>query len=1519
MTDSSIFPVFIRPELDDSSPAFAEFTRRASTASKSAAASFKADFREITSVISNALSKGVQGGRLNLDVSSLKQAQAEARLFGDALTATLRSAQLLAKETGDTSAGTRQYIIALETASRAQDENRRAIDAEIATYSRLQAAIDATSDANSRLAQSYRATFAEEARLAKLEVANSRFGASIAPAMKSRAVDNGATFSALAELARQQGEAAKKAGEMAAAEQRLARELEELRRAELGAAEGARIIEGVYQNTARAIDHVTKSAAESAAVFERVLEASSEVANRRFTAFISPAASTSALSSGAGYRELEKAARAADEYERQLAELRQQVDPLAFEQARVNKELEFAAVAFQRGDISADQFAARTQQLNTSLSRMRGGFRDTRQGMVQVGQQMQDVAISFISGQRAGTVLAQQLPQLAFAASSFGGKIGQVATTLSGPWGLALVGASFALGAFIDKLLDADDASDKARKSTLDFTNVLDYRRMAIIDFKDAVDQLTQSTRGLIDVQAIAADQLAANAQAAIAENERKLAAVEKEIARIKSFGDTRLNEVALPGLQKQRDELLGTRDQLETSAANARLALLRREVDESVDAAKGVQAQLERKIAELTLQRSESAKAETNDPILAAQRRLKLGDRYITEGEFQRQYRELERQRQTERSAEKNSSRDASLGDMIALIKQLFPGARITSTTGGDHKKNSDHYAGRAIDFVPRGGMKQYTSAEVESILEEAGVDIRRNKSGVKQFFGPGRSAEKPGDHDDHFHFAFEGKAPDPERVLQAQERAAEKLRNQIERTVESVARLRGNFDEAPRDIDRAAAAVMDLDQAIADIDRKLKAGGLTDAQREVLKATRQSAVETRDEVIPDFLRRPFTREISDQRELIDGQNMLLQGRRGEYEVLQDTLDLARLLGAESLEELGTQIQKRGITADQLEIYYQQTDELRRQSVELQLQQERQQKLLSVVDQVSDSLKNGIYDFLSGRGLSSAKTLLKDLFETQKRALTEDIFTAVFGDAFQRQKLKILGLDQVDETGKAMAKAMAQTISPIDALGKAAGRAADVLDRIAANDNGGIGGQQAVESQVEAAVAGSEIVVTAQKSVQRELNDALKTLGDKILGEKFTGQLGKVMSTVLKGAAFGEASSGILRSLGIKQSKTGAQIGGAIGNAAFGPIGGFVGGAIGGTIGGFFKKTPKGSATITGFDNDVGYSGSKKLREGVTALGNSVQGTLNNIVDALGGDFGNFAVSIGQRKKKFTVDPTGRGRTKGAGVLKFASEEEATMAAIRDAILDGAVKGIREGAQRLLRAGKDLDKQLQKAVDFQGVFQRLKEHDDPVGAALDTLDREFERLKDIFKEAGASAAEYADLERLYGIERAQAIKEASERITASLKSLYDELTVGDNGRSLRDRLSAAQAAYDPLKARVLAGDKSAYDDFASAAQSLLEIQRQFSGSQTPYFDLLDEITRITKERIDAESNIASIAENRDTPFGPSGKATNAANDNAAVVGAIGETNDILRNIGRMLATGTGGQGGRLFATEPFL
>ncbi|MDO2038598.1 hypothetical protein Q2411_24425, partial [Escherichia coli] len=84
------------------------------------------------------------------------------------------------------------------------------------------------------------------------------------------------------------------------------------------------------------------------------------------------------------------------------------------------------------------------------------------------GQQLQDVAISLYSGQRAGVVFAQQLPQLAFALTGLEGsankthnRIGQFATFLSGPWGLAVGLAVGAIGTLVASYFDADKQAEK--------------------------------------------------------------------------------------------------------------------------------------------------------------------------------------------------------------------------------------------------------------------------------------------------------------------------------------------------------------------------------------------------------------------------------------------------------------------------------------------------------------------------------------------------------------------------------------------------------------------------------------------------------------------------------------------------------------------------------------------------------------------------------------------------------------------------------------------------------------------------------------------------------------------------------------------------------------------------------------------------------------------------------------------------------------------------------------------------
>lgn len=276
--------------------------------------------------------------------------------------------------------------------------------------------------------------------------------------------------------------------------------------------------------------------------------------------------------------------------------------------------------------------------------------------------------------------------------------------------------------------------------------------------------------------------------------------------------------------------------------------------------------------------------------------------------------------------------------------------------------------------------------------------------------------------------------------------------------------------------------------------------------------------------------------------------------------------------------------------------------------------------------------------------------------------------------------------------------------------------------------------------------------------TLSRVLNKTLDKISDG-LGDKF----GKVLQAAGQGAQIGDGVDSIFKAIGIKSSNTGAQLGGAIGGAFFGPLGAIGGSILGGLVGGMLKGTKRASVTVSGIGGAAmqtaiqGNSG--KLKEAATGLANGLIGGLTSIAQQFGGQIGNFGgISVGTRNGTFRVDPTGQGKTK--NLPQFATEEEAIREALRIAISRGAITGIREGTNALLRGAGDLEAQINKALAFEGVFQRLAQATDPLGFALGNLEKEFTALRAIFAEAGATTAELAQLEQLYGIERTKVMEQ---------------------------------------------------------------------------------------------------------------------------------------------------------------
>lgn len=410
-----------------------------------------------------------------------------------------------------------------------------------------------------------------------------------------------------------------------------------------------------------------------------------------------------------------------------------------------------------------------------------------------------------------------------------------------------------------------------------------------------------------------------------------------------------------------------------------------------------------------------------------------------------------------------------------------------------------------------------------------------------------------------------------------------------------------------------------------------------------------------------------------------------------------------------------------------------------------------------------------------------------------------------------------------------------------------------------------------------------------------------------------------------------------------------GGTLGGLAGSAVGGPIGAIIGSTLGNLLGGLLKSTKRASVTVGNAGGTLGITGrqgnSSSRDQTATAGAGSLIDAIFSIAEQLGGgvDASRGSVSLGIRKDNFRVDTSGRGITKTSnGAVDFGSDQEAAIRfAIQDLIKDGVITGISQASQNLLQRGGDLEAQIEKALLIESVPRLLKERLDPLGAALDDLNDRFKKLNDALREGGASAEQLAEAQRLYELEKADAIASIGAA-SQTLQDFLASLNAGSNSPlSLREQRAEAERQFEPFLAQITAAEQARaeverlrsgggtaaqiaaaeeaaraaaaainQDGFTQASQLLLSISRQSNASSGAFFSDFDRIRALTGQAIGfVDQGSAQATDARDPFARETAQNTKDAayilGDLAAESRAQGET---LRQIAAALSGGEGSE-----------
>lgn len=1174
------------------------------------------------------------------------------------------------------------------------------------------------------------------------------------------------------------------------------------------------------------------------------------------------------------------------ENERALAlTLRNSADAADLEADRLN------GLAFAQKRVS-DEAVLAGGKFSAAGGLIEASQRRTRFATLQAGQQFSDFFIQLQTGTNPIIAFTQQASQLGFVLEGSKGIAGKFATFMNGPYGIALTAAAAVSTLLASSLFDAADAAQKANDASLTLEAALSQQKFATDEVRKAIDEYNRAQK-----KAEATDSLAAESALRLAKG--------------------RLQEAIAT-----RIALQATVEKLRADEASARFVgggqLL-----PAIDQAGGVLSSNATTIKDLQQTiRNLNIEVATNTSKGVADASKRINDFYDRLAD------------KAKRAARGNNELNASIGATLNGIEK-----RRAADLGAESEKSRNDRSSKAIVNRQASQRSQAGQRRQELFADAAAIGdgtdaIKAANSTYAAEITRLKNQLREG-------LISDGAAKDAYIKARQIRNAAVEAAQGAKTLDEALQRIGQEFDGESRFVDRIQAAR----NAIAKAQNAIGTEGFGTIGANVYDTANLDKISAGVEAayvkpITDA-NRALQDQLAIQAQILAGNGPEADFLRLKQQILQSYGDLAD--------------DERARLEAQIEPLRDLLDAERQRTLEI----ERRNQLIDIQVRAAQALQSAFTDFLTNPTGSGLADFSKALADSRKRQVAQTLSVKLLGDLGQKKRDELNGYAPLNVSASKMNDAAAAHLAAAKSIAAAAGQLGAANDNAALPSSAIAGGSIKVAALAPAigaalkasqpsiasdeslfdglarvlgrpakdlkSAAGDLAEVNAENRRGGDLRDsAILTLASTFTGGKLGnlisayqntkgfeeiggriskeigGTLGDVLGSAAAGLGAGQTVAAGFDLLGIKGAGTGAQIGGLVA----GPIGA----VVGGIIGALFYKPKYATASLSGPDSAPVVAGSNAdYKRAATTLGGTVQSSIQQIADTFGAAVGNYAVSIGTFDGRYRVSTTGftgslnNRDARGQGLVDFGKDgqQDAIEFAIRDAISDGAVQGIRAGTKALILAGKDLNTQLQKAVSFENVFIELKQYNDPVGAAIDALDKQFGILRRTFREAGATTQEYSDLEALYAIKRAEAVKQASAQLTATLQNLFDDLRYkGDNGLSLRTRESGAAAAFAPLAAQIRAGQKVDQDKFAEAARTYLDISREIYGSTANYFARLSDVTGLTSLAIANATRGTTLADGAVAP--PDGTLA-AANDNSSIGATIAAA---LRDQATVLAIG---------------